>query len=76
MHSALAGLTHSASLCLSPLLPLPQVTCQTAAEPLLLRTLPKPGQGPRQLQTCVGRQFRPSSPAPCGPPCLQTSAPA
>lgn len=59
-----------------PFSPLPQVTCQTAAEPLLLRTLPKPGQGPRQRQTRVGRQFRPSSLAPCGPPCLQTSAPA
>lgn len=34
------------------------------------------GQGPQQLQTHVGRQFRLSSPAPCGPPCLQTSAPA
>lgn len=41
-----------------------QVTCQTAAGPLLLRTLPKLGQGPQQLQTHVGRQFRLSSLAP------------
>lgn len=53
-----------------------QVICQTAATPLLARTLPGPGQGPQQRQTPVGRQCRPSSLAPCGPPCLQTSAPA
>lgn len=58
---------------LSLLLPT-QVTCQTAAEPLLLRTPPKPGRGPRQRQAPVGRRCRPSSPAPCGPPCPQTSA--
>lgn len=58
--------------------PSPQVTCQTAAETLLPRTLLEPVQGPRQPppQSPVGRRFRPVSLAPSGPPCPRTSAPA